>query len=76
VLVALKAGEDREAVELKHAHFFKSVRMQYALTYASIQGTTVETLVALHDTPHPAFDSRNLFVGSSRAVANDRLIIY
>ena len=52
------------------------MRLQYALTYASIQGTTVETLVALHDTNHPAFDRRNLFVGSSRAVANDKLIVY
>jgi hypothetical protein len=76
VLVAPKAGEGQEAVELKHAHFFRSMRLQYALTFASIQGTTVGTLVALHDTVHPAFDRRNLFVGTSRAVANDKLVVY
>ena len=52
------------------------MRLQYALTFASIQGTTVKTLVALHDTNQPHFDKRNLFVGSSRAVANDKLIVY
>ncbi len=76
VVVAPSAGEGREALELKKAHFFKSMRLQYALTFASIQGTTVKTLVALHDTTHPHFDKRSLFVGSSRAVANDKLIVY
>jgi len=76
VVVAPSAGEGREALELKKAHFFKSMRLQYALTFASIQGTTVKCLVALHDTHHPHFGRRNLFVGSSRAVANDKLIVY
>ena len=76
VVVAPSAGEGREALELKKAHFFKSMRLQYALTFASIQGTTVKCLVALHDTNHPHFGRRNLFVGSSRAVANDKLIVY
>ena len=52
------------------------MRLQCELTFASIQGATVETLVALHDTNHPHFDRRNLFVGSSRALANDKLIVY
>ena len=76
VVVAPSAGEGKEALELKRAHFFKSMRLQYALTFASIQGTTVKCLVALHDTTHPHFGRRNLFVGSSRAVANDKLVVY
>ena len=61
---------------LSASRFFSSMRLRYALTYASVQGVTVKTLLALHDTSHAHFDLRKLFVGSSRAVANDLLVIY
>ena len=76
---ASDADDESEApveVELKRKAFFKSMRLQYALTYASIQGVTVKTLLALHDTSHPHFNARQLFVGASRAVAHDLLIVY
>ena len=53
-----------------------SMRLRYALTYASIQGITVKGLLALHDTSHLHFDRTKLFVGASRAVASDLLVIY
>ena len=63
-------------MQLKKQQFFTSVRLQYSLTYASIQGITVSSLVALHDTAHKHFDRRHLFVGVSRAIASDQLIVY
>ena len=71
----LDEGASHPEVELKADKFFKAVRLGYALTYASIQGVTIHTLVALHDTSHTHFDRRKLFVGASRAVASDKLII-
>jgi len=70
--------DEREVakVVLSRSAFFKSMRLQYALTYASIQGVTIKTLLALHDTSHPHFDARKLFVGISRAVAHNLLIVY
>ena len=65
-----------EWVELTRKAFFRSMRLQYALTYASIQGVTIKTLLALYDTSHPHFDSRHLFVGTSRAIASDVLVVY
>ena len=76
---ASDADDESEApceVELSRTSFFKSMRLQYALTYASIQGVTIRSLLALHDTSHPHFDARKLFVGASRAVAYDKLIVY
>jgi hypothetical protein len=56
--------------------FFKSFRMRYALTYASVQGLTIAGLLALHDTAHARFDRRKLFVGASRAKTFDQLVVY
>ena len=63
-------------IVLTRRKFFASMRLQYARTYAGIQGTTIKTLLALHDTDHRHFDWRNLFVGVSRAVATDMLVVY
>ena len=76
VRLKLEDGESHPPVELTHAKFFKAVRLGYALTYASTQGVTIRTLVALHDTGHSHFDRRKLFVGVSRALASDKLIVY
>ena len=76
---ASDADDESEAaaeIELSRSAFFKSMRLNYALTYASIQGVTISSLLALHDTSHPHFDARQLFVGVSRAVAHDLLIVY
>ena len=70
------ASGDSGDILLSASKFFSSMRLRYALTYASIQGVTVKTLLALHDTSHTHLDLTKLFVGSSRAVANDLLVIY
>ncbi len=61
---------------LSRAVFFKSFRLRYTRTYASIQGVTIEGLLAMHDTDHTYFDRTKLFVGASRAKAHDLLVIY
>ena len=71
-----RAESEGEWVELTRKAFFRSMRLQYALTYASIQGVTIKSLLALYDTSHPHFNSRHLFVGASRAIASDMLVVY
>ena len=45
------------------------LRLSYAQTYASVQGTEFSAQVRLHDTKHRFFTRRHLFVGLSRARA-------
>jgi len=72
--VALKSGE--ELVSLKRADFFKSMRLRYAITYASAQGLTLQGLLALHDTGNEHFDWKKLYVGLSRATAKDQVVVF
>ena len=67
---------EEEEITLKRKEFFESVRLRYAVTYASAQGLTIDGLLALHCTGHPYFDWRKLFVGLSRATAANRVIVY
>ena len=43
------------------------LRLGFAQTYASVQGTEFEGELRLHDTKHQHFTRRHLFVGLSRA---------
>jgi len=43
------------------------LRLSFAQTYASVQGTEFDTELRLHDTGHAHFSMRHLFVGLSRA---------
>ncbi len=52
------------------------MRLNYAITYASAQGLTIEGLLALWDTDHPHFNWRQLYVGLSRARGRDKVIVY
>jgi hypothetical protein len=70
------ASEIATEIVLSRRKFFMSMRLRYSLTYASVQGVTIKTLLALHDTSHPHFDRTKLFVGTSRAVASNMLIVY
>ena len=70
------AAESGESITLPRKTFFQSVRLRYAMTYASAQGVTVEGLLALHDTSHPHFRLNMLYVGASRARGVDSLVIY
>ena len=63
-------------ITLTRRAFYASMRLRYARTYASIQGATIQGLLALHDTSHPHFDMTKLFVACSRATANDLLVVY
>ena len=43
------------------------LRLSYAQTYASCQGTEYNDSLCLHDSSHQFFTKRHLFVGLSRA---------
>ena len=47
------------------------LRLSFAQTYASCQGSEFGGSLRLHDTAHPHFTRRHLFVGLSRARAAD-----
>ncbi len=54
-------------IQLTHAQAAASLRLSYARTYASIQGTEFDGTVALWDTDSAHFSKRHLFVALSRA---------
>jgi hypothetical protein len=54
-------------IQLSHAQAAASLRLSYARTYASIQGTEFDGTVALWDTEAHHFTRRHLFVALSRA---------
>ena len=55
---------------LTHQQAFESLRLSYALTYASCQGLTLPGVVRL-DTQSKHFTLKHLYVGLSRATAAD-----
>ena len=55
-------------LKLSHEHASKSLRLAYAITYASCQGLTLRGVVRL-ETQSPNFTLRHLYVGISRATA-------
>ena len=57
-------------VGLTHQQAFESLRLSYALTYASCQGLTMPGVVRL-DTQSSHFTMKHLYVGLSRATAAD-----
>jgi len=57
-------------VSLMHQQAFESLRLSYALTYASCQGLTLPGVVRL-DTQSSHFTLKHLYVGLSRATAAD-----
>jgi hypothetical protein len=69
-------ADGEEPVLLKRAEFFRCMRLRYAVTYASAQGLTIRTLLALHDTGHQFFAWRKLYVGLSRATGADHVVVY
>jgi hypothetical protein len=71
--VELNTGLVRSACEtlvLTHQQAFESLRLSYALTYASCQGLTLPGVVRL-DTQSQHFTMKHLYVGLSRATAAD-----
>ncbi len=68
--------ESGKELSLLRGEFFRSMRLNYAITYASAQGLTIEGLLALWDTDHRHFNWRQLYVGLSRARGRDKVIVY
>ena len=54
-------------IQMSHAQAAASLRLSYARTYVSIQGTEFDGTVALWDTDTRHFTMRHLFVAMSRA---------
>ena len=54
-------------VSLTHAHAKSCLRLSYAQTYASCQGSEFDGPLRLYDTRHKFFSLKHLFVGLSRA---------
>ena len=69
------SSELATTIELPRLKFFRSVRLTHAVTYASIQGLTIEGLCALHDTSHRHFTAKMLFVAMSRARGANNIIV-
>ena len=56
--------------ELSLQQLKKHMRLSFAQTYASCQGTEFASTLTLHDTDSPYFTRKHLFVGLSRAKAS------
>ena len=55
-------------LSLTHVQALTWLRLSYARTYASIQGTEFSESIRLYDTSSPHFTHRHLFVAVSRAM--------
>jgi hypothetical protein len=63
-------GEDSlvaGGIKLPFANLATTMRLPWAQTYASCQGTEFTGTLAIHDTDNPHFSRRHLFVALSRA---------
>ncbi len=59
--------------KLSHDECVMSLRLSYAITYASSQGLTLNGLVRLEDTTSRNFGLRHLYVGASRCTSSEFL---
>jgi hypothetical protein len=55
-----------ESIELTYPQVADFLRLGFSQTYASVQGTEFSESLRLHDTAHPHFSMRTLFVAMSR----------
>jgi hypothetical protein len=69
----IEIEKDGEQISLSHDHFGQWCRLSYARTYASIQGTEFEESLRLHDTGHPRFSRKHLFVALSRGKLKEHI---
>ena len=54
-------------MSLTHSHAKSCLRLSFAQTYASCQGSEFDGPLRLHDTSHKFFSLKHFFVGLSRA---------
>ena len=59
--------EEDNPIKLTYSQVASLLRLSYARTYASVQGTEFEDTLRLHDTGSRHFTMRHLFVAMSRA---------
>ena len=64
-------GEDEVEFEITAQDGMAKLRLTNALTFACVQGLTLQGVVRLHDCDHPRMDWRKLNVGISRATSSD-----
>ena len=69
----IEIKKNDEQISLTHDHFGQWCRLSYARTYASIQGTEFEESLRLHDTGHPRFTRKHLFVALSRGKLKEQI---
>ena len=67
---------DNDEFQLTKVELFRSLRLKYAITYASAQGITIDGLMALHNTDHCYFSWKMLYVGTSRSTASNKFVVY
>ncbi len=70
-----KKGRDTEIAALSYDQVASLLRLSYAQTYASCQGTEFDDTLRLHDTSNKHFTLRHLFVAMSRAKRRDQIDI-
>ena len=63
----------RNGVRLSAEQAILTLRLSSALTFASVQGLTIQGVVRLDCTNSPHFSLRHLYVGSSRCTAHTLL---
>ena len=64
-------GEDEVEFEITAQDAMAKLRLTNALTFACVQGLTLQGVVRLHDCDHPRMCWRKLNVGISRATSSD-----
>ncbi len=71
--VTVREGD--EEIKLSFAQVQQLLRLSFARTRASCQGTEFDSALRLHDTNHKQFPLRHLFVGMSKCKDNKLLDI-
>ena len=69
------AQGEGDSIELAYPQVAEWLRLSFAQTYASVQGTEFSDTLRLHDTSNPHFTLRHLFVAMSRAKECSKLAI-
>ena len=70
-----RRGDVSELISLSIPQVAALLRLSYAQTYASCQGTEFDDSLRLHDTSNSHFTKRHLFVALSRAKKKDEIDI-
>ena len=67
--------EEEPPIKLTYSQVASWLRLSFARTYASVQGTEFSEPLRLHDTANKHFTMRHLFVALSRAKDKSKIDI-